>query len=165
MRCIKSSVLALTVLFSITPLLTAEESTPSPSPTPAPAAPAAEKEGKHEKTELEDRMSEMSSSYKRLRRQIADPEKNASSLELVGKLRATAEKAAKLTPARTADLPEAERAKFVADYQNEMRHLVSELTRVEESLKANDNEAAGARLRDIGALQRKDHKTFQRPES
>lgn len=135
-------------------------------PVPPPAATATEPAAKHDTTELEDRMEEMSSAFKRLRRQITDSSKNAQSLEQVAKLRASAEKAVNLTPAKAGDLSsESARAKLKADYEEEMKHLLSELTRLETALKANDNTEAEKILREINNVQREAHKQYKKPKS
>lgn len=110
-------------------------------------------------------MDEIGAAFKKLRRQIADATQNASSIALIAKMTAAAEKATKLTPAKTADLPETERAKFISDYQSEMKVLVEQLGKVTAALQANDNAGAEKLLKEIGAMQRKDHKVFQRPQS
>lgn len=157
MRLTKSTAISLLAL-SLLPLLRAADPAPEAAPgTPPPA------KRKHTETELGDRMEEMGSAFKKLRRQVTDATQNASSLELVAKLRASAEKASKLKPEKTADVPEADRAKFVEDFQNEMKALLKQLDGLEAAFKANDNAQADKILKDIGAQQRKDHKTFQKP--
>lgn len=169
MRLTYRSTLASAVLcLALGSLVRADDAPAAPAPAPSTSgAPAAGGPGhrKHPATELEDRMDEMGAAFKKLRRQITDATQNASSLELVAKLSAGAEKAAKLTPAKASDLPEAERPKFIADYQSEMKVLQEQLAKLSAALKANNNADAEKVLKDIGAMQRKDHKTFQRPQS
>jgi Cytochrome b562 len=161
------TLLSASLLFTATTLVRAADPTPAePAASQAPATasePAAPKK-KHPATELEDRMGEMSSAFKKLRRQIPDASKNASSLELVGKIRAGTEQAIKLTPARAADVPAAERPKFIADYQDGIKHLQASLGKLEEALKANDNTEAAKILKEIGGEQKEGHKQFMRPE-
>lgn len=165
----RSTLLVVSSLLVTLPALRAADAPPNGAPeSTAPAAPGGEKGAPRKKrpnTELEDRMDEMGAAFKKLRRQIADATKNAESLELVGQLKTAAEKAAKLKPAKTADVPENEQAKFLADYQAEMKSLVDQLGQLEAALKANANAQAEKLLKDLGAMQRKDHKLFQRPQS
>ncbi len=134
--------------------------TPAPAaPTPPPAAHGHD----HEETELDNKMSAMNGAFKKLRRQIADPAANASSLELVAKLLKASEESAALTPAKTETLPEADRAKFNADYAAKMAAFIDEVKKLEAALKADDNTTAAAILKQLGDLQKQGHRTFRQP--
>ena len=156
--------LPLCILFAVTPLLRAADPATADAPAPGTAPAEAPKKKSHRATELEDRMGEMSSAYKKLRRQITDVSKNASSLEFVAKIRAGTEKAIQLTPAKAADLPSADRAKFIADFQDGIKHLQATLGKLEDALKANDNTGAAKILKEIGGEQKEGHNHFMRPE-
>lgn len=117
-----------------------------------------------ETTALEDRMGEMSTAFRKLRRQAMDPAANAASLELVATMRTTAEAALELSPARMADLPEAERPKFLADYQSGIKRLLELLAQVETALKAGDNGAAEKLVKRLAMLQKASHREFKRPD-
>jgi cytochrome c556 len=127
------------------------------TPPPAPPADA----HAHDHTPLEDQMSAMRSAFNKLRKQVADASLNASSLELATKLRAAAEKGVTETPARAAEVPEAERAKFVADYQAKMKEFVAEVQKLEAALKADNNTEAAAILANLGAMQKDGHKAYR----
>lgn len=127
--------------------------------TPPPAAPHA-----HEATELEDRMDEMRSAFGKLRKQVADPAQNEASLALVAKLRAASVASAKLPPARAADIPEADRAKYVEAYEAKMKEFIAEVDKLEAALKAGDNTAAAAVVAKLGAMQKEGHKEYRRSE-
>jgi len=161
----RSTLLSIFLVASASPLLRAAD--PAPADAPAPTAPAAQPAHKKQRpsTELEDRMDEMGNAFKKLRRQINEPTQNAASLELVARLRAGTEKAIKLTPAKAADVPEADRAKFIADYQEGIKHLQASIGKLEEALKANNNAEAAKILKEIGAEQKEGHKQFMRKES
>ena len=77
-----------------------------------------------EETELEDKMDVMGTAFRKLKRQVNDVTQNAASLQLVATIHMAAEEAVKLVPAKAADVPVAERAKFVADYQMKMKDLL-----------------------------------------
>lgn len=134
----------------------------TPAPAAAPATNSAHGEG-HDETELDGKMSAMNGAFKKLRRQIADPAANASSLELVAKLLKASEESAALIPAKAASLPEAERAKFTADYAAKMAAFIDEVKKLEAALKADDNTAAVAILKQLGDLQKQGHRTFRQP--
>ena len=123
-----------------------------------------QKKQPQEETELEGKMDKMGSAWRKLKRQVADPSKNAESLELLAAIRVSAEEAAKLSPAKADDVHASDRAKFVADYQAEMRKLIVELDKLEAALKADKNDEATKLVADIGAMQKAGHKEFQRPQ-
>lgn len=109
-------------------------------------------------------MDSMSQAWKKLKRQAADATKNAESLQLVATLRSAAEEAAKLEPAKAADVPVADRAKFVAEYRVGIKKLIAALTQLETALQAGKNDEADKLVADIGALQKAGHKEFKRPD-
>lgn len=123
-----------------------------------PAPPA----GHHEEIELEDKMDAIRGAFNKLRKQISDPASNASSLELVAKLRKAAEESIALAPARAADVPEADRAGFVEKYQAGMKAFVAEVAKLETALKDGKNDEAATILAKLGALQKEGHKEFRR---
>ncbi|PTY06351.1 hypothetical protein DB347_13050 [Opitutaceae bacterium EW11] len=115
-------------------------------------------------TELGDRMDEMGDAFKALRRQIEDASKNPSSLEQVAILKKNATAALNLVPAKAADLPEADRPKFVSGYKTEMKKLLGHLDELEAALKAGDNAQAAKTLRAIGAEQKDAHREYRKPQ-
>ena len=130
-------------------------------PAPAPAPDHGKSEEKH--TELGDKMEKANSAWRKLRKQIADPAQNAASLELVATFRESLKGADQLTPEKAADIPEADRAKFLASFAESMKKLGAGLDRLEAALKANNNDEAGKVLKELGDLQRESHKAFRRP--
>ena len=109
-------------------------------------------------------MDKMSEAWKKLKRQVADIAKNADSLQLIATIRVAAEEAVNLVPARAADVPAADRAKFVADYQAGIKKLVEGFGKLEVALKADKNEEAAKLVAEISALQKAGHKAFERPD-
>lgn len=131
----------------------------SPAPfVAAQEAPAAKKEH----TALEDRMEKINSAWRRLRRQVAEPAQNASSLELIATIREAAKGTEKMTPAKIEEVPEAERAKFLADYQAGMKKFFEQLDALETALKSSNNEEAGKVLSAIADHQKSSHKAFKK---
>lgn len=129
-----------------------------------PAAPGASAPPKAEKTELEKNMGNMGKAMRTLGKQIADSTKNDSSLQLVSTIRSAAEAASKLTPAKAQDLPEADRPQFVEEFQAGMKDLFAALDKLETDLKANDNAAAADDFKQVGSVEKTNHKKFRRPE-
>ncbi len=139
-------------------LLTACAGLRAESPAPTATAPTADH---GQETELDDKMSAMNGAFKKLRRQIADPAANASSLELVARLRAAAEASIPLVPEKTKLLPEADREKFVAAYEAKMKDFVAEVQKLEAALQAGKNDEAAAVLARLGTLQKEGHREFR----
>lgn len=135
-----------------------------------PAAPGlhAEESGpgkkKADETELGNTMEKINGAWRKLRKQAGDPASNAASLELVATIKAGAEKALTLKPARVEDVPAADRAKFVQDYRQAMKDFLARVGKLEQAFRAGDNAAALDQIQKIGALQKEAHKEFKRPD-
>ena len=125
-----------------------------------PAASAAEPE-----TELGGKMEKVSSAFRALRRQVADATKNADSLAKLATIKENLQASLKLDPALKADKPAAEQAKFVADYQAEMKKTLDLIGKVEVALKANNNDEAEKLIGAVGDAQKAAHKQFKNPDS
>lgn len=115
----------------------------------------------HEHTDLEEKMDAMNNVFRKLRRQIADASANASSLELVAKLREASAESAKLIPAKAEKVPEADRAKFVSDYEARMKEFLAEVDNLKAALEAGKNDEAAVVLGKLGALQKSGHREFR----
>jgi soluble cytochrome b562 len=130
--------------------------------TTAPAAaPAADDE---KKTELETKMDRMGKAFRKLRKQVADPTQNASSIDLASKMLAAAKEAELLTPEKAADLPEDQRPKFVADFKAGIQAMEDEIQKLSDALTAGKNDVAASIVADMGAMEKKGHKEFKKPE-
>lgn len=127
-----------------------------------PAVRAADMADDHDHTELGDHMDKMGRAYRTLGREVADPAKNEDALRQVEIIKTNAEAALKLQPAKTADIAADQRAKFVADYQQEIKSLVEELGKLETALKAGHNDEAAAIVKSLKKLQDDGHKQFQK---
>jgi soluble cytochrome b562 len=124
---------------------------------------APENQAKDE-TELEDKMDVMGTAFRKLKRQVNDATQNAASLRLVATLRAAAEEAKTLVPAKAADIPESERAQFVASYRAKMTDLLATLGQLEAALQAGKNNEAVRLVAELVVMQKTGHKTFKRPD-
>ena len=134
-----------------------------------PAAPVVratepEHKKKDDETELGKTMEKMNGAWRKLRKQAGDAASNAASLDLVATIKAGLDKALTFKPAKVADLPVADREKFVADYQEDMKNVLSLVGKLEPAFKAGDNAAALELIQKIGAAQKEAHKEFKRPE-
>jgi soluble cytochrome b562 len=117
---------------------------------------------KEDQTELGDKMEKLNGAYRKLGKQISDATKNEDSLAQVAIIKESAEAALKLEPAKKKDLPEAEQAKFVADYQGKMKEFIAMVGKLETALKAGDNAAAAKLVDDMKLERNADHKQFQK---
>ena len=130
----------------------------------APALVCAEPKKDHPDTDIEKAMEKMAGAYRKLRRQVTDPAQNATSLELVATIKAGATEARKYSPLKAADLPGPERAAFVENFQKKLDEFLDAAGRLEDALKAGNNEEAARLVAELGKIQKADHKEFRRPE-
>ena len=119
---------------------------------------------KEDQTELGAKMEKLNGAYRKLGRQISDATKNEDSLAQVAIIKENAEAALKLEPAKKKDLPAAEQAKFVADYQGKMKEFIAMTGKLEAALKAGDNAAAAKLVDDMKNERNADHKAFKKEE-
>lgn len=117
-----------------------------------------------ELTALGEQMEQMSSAFRRLRRQAAEPAFNESSLELVAAMQQAAAVAQTLMPAKAEELPEAERAKFLCAYQANMKKLNAALGELAGHFQAADNPAAVKLIAQLADLQKASHREFRKRE-
>ena len=122
------------------------------------------REHKEPETELGKHMEKLNGAWRKLRKQVADPASNASSLELVAAIKAGLEKAVTLTPVRAEDVPAADRAKYIESYRTKMKEFLGLVDQLQAALQANDNPAADALVQKMGRTQREDHREFRRPD-
>lgn len=130
----------------------------------APAIVFAEPKKDRPDTDIEKAMGKMAGAYRKLRRQVTDPAQNAASLELVVTIKAGATEARKYTPLKAADLPEPDRAAFVENFRGKLDEFLGTAGRLEDALKAGNNEEAAGLVAELGKIQKADHKEFRRPE-
>jgi soluble cytochrome b562 len=150
---------ALALLLALTLVSASVLAADSPPPAPGTGAPAEEK-----KTDLETKMDKIGKAFRKLRKQVADPAQNASSLDLVATMLAGASDAATLTPAKAADLPEDQRAAFLEHYEDGIKDLQDRLTKLQSALQAGNNADAAAQVNDIFDFEKKEHKEFKKPK-
>lgn len=144
-------VFALTLLFPCATLVRAQEK------------PASHKDDEPE-TELGNTMEDLNRSWRKLRKQVADPASNASSIELVAAIKKDSVKALTLEPDKARDIPEADRAKYIESYKEKMKEFSAKLDELSAAFKANNNDGAAAIIKELGGMQKEGHKEFKRPE-
>jgi hypothetical protein len=156
--------LLLLALPILTPALLADDTPAAATPPPATAPAAAVPAPDEKKTDLELRMDRMGKAFRKLRKQVADPTQNASSLLLLTTMDDAAKEALDFTPAKAQDLPEDQRAKFEEDFKAGIKGMQDEFAKLRDALTAGRNDDAVKIVADIGNLEKKDHKEFRRPE-
>ena len=117
---------------------------------------------KEPQTELGDHMEKIGGAYRALRRQVSDPTKNEDSLKRVAVIRENAEAALKLEPAKKADLPADQQAKFVDDFHAKMKDFLADVDKLEAAFKSGNNEEAAKVLQVLNKDQKDGHSEFQK---
>jgi soluble cytochrome b562 len=107
---------------------------------------------------LHKEMESINKNQRTLSRQIADPEKKASSLELVGAMQKSAETAKTLTPPQAEKLPEAEKTKYMSTFAKDMDSLIKELASLKDAITTDKPDVAKAELDKIMKLKQSSHK-------
>jgi hypothetical protein len=114
------------------------------------------------KVSLEHEMGAMGKAYKIIRKQVADPKQNASTLAAVLELEqhTVLSKGAVLRSAATMPTEDAKKAKQ-ADFQGDMITLLRHELDLEEALLANQNDKAVKIVADLHDLESEGHKEFR----
>ena len=118
----------------------------------------------NKETELGSKMEKMGGAFRALRRQINDASKNEDSLAKLKTIRDMAEASIKLDPAMKADKPAGDQAKFVADYQADMKKFLAKVDATMAALKAGKNDEAAKLCNELGDLQKAGHKQYKKPD-
>jgi len=128
------------------------------------AKPAATPPAEKPETELEKTMSKMNKAWREVRKEDKEGKLTPATAVLVATMNECAHVALKLTPEMEADKPAADRAKFHADYQAQMKKLIEALGQLEATLKANDSAGASKLIAEIKDIQQSGHKDFKKPD-
>ncbi len=115
-------------------------------------------------SDLAKQMKVIGKSMKQLKGQIADPAQQQSSITLVEAAIQAANNAKKLTPAHAADIAEADRPKFITEFQAQMDVLFKDLTDIDTDLHAAKYDDAQKTFADLGNVKKDGHKKFIKPE-
>jgi soluble cytochrome b562 len=114
-----------------------------------------------EKTPLGKKMSAMNAAFKAVGRQIDDPSKNANTLEQIAIIETNAKEALKLEPEKKKQIPAAEQAKFVTDYQAGIKEFLVTVDKLKSAVKAGKNTDAVAIIDAMKDEQKAGHKDFR----
>jgi hypothetical protein len=106
-------------------------------------------------------MTEMEQIFRELRVQIGDPKENASSLEMVGRLKENSVGARETLPPMIAKLPSAQQPARLAAYKQQMSKLIGQEDELQKALRAGQNAKAAEILKAIAATRQEGHAQFR----
>jgi soluble cytochrome b562 len=109
-------------------------------------------------------MDRVGKAFRKLRKQVADPAQNESSLQLIATMQAAAKEALQFNPAKADDLPADQRPKFDEDFRAGVNQLLDKLSALKDTVAAGKNDEAAKMVADIIDFEKKEHKEFRRPE-
>ena len=111
-------------------------------------------------TELAKEMKAMNKSLRTLKKQIADPSKKEDNQKLVGDIRKHVAASHKLDPAKTKDIPAAEKAAYLEKYRKQLDDLDKSYEQVEAAIKADKPDDAKKAFEKLSEQKEKGHKDF-----
>ncbi len=113
-----------------------------------------------EPTPLEKEMKTMNKSLRTLKKQAEDPAKKDDNLALLATIKKSLEAAAKLEPAKTKEVPAAEKAAYLDKYKAQMTDLSKTFDELEAAIKAGKAEDAKKALAKLSDQKEQGHKDF-----
>lgn len=111
-------------------------------------------------TELAKEMKAMNKSLRTLKKQIADPSKKEESLKLLTDIRKHVAASHQLDPAKTKDIPAAEKAAYLDKYKKQLDDLDKSYEEVEAAIKADKPDDAKKAFEKLSEQKEKGHKDF-----
>jgi len=154
--------LALLLALPLLPKALRAEDTPAAAPAPAVVPAPAGAPAEEKKTDLELRMDKIGKAFRKLRKQVADPTQNESSLDLLKTMQDAAKEAVTFTPEKAADLHADQRAKFTDDFKAGIQDLQGRFAKLQAALEAGKNDDAQAIVKDLVDFEKKEHKEFKK---
>lgn len=115
---------------------------------------------KDEDTPLAKEMTGMNKSLRMLKRQVADPAKKADNLTLVAKIKGHVDAALKLEPAKTKDVPAADKPAYLEKFKQELTELKKTYDDLETALKGDKPDDAKKIFEKLSEQKEKGHKDF-----
>ncbi len=113
-----------------------------------------------EPTPLEKEMKTMNKSLRTLKKQAEDAAKKDDNLALIATIKKCVEAAAKLEPAKTKEVPAAEKAAYLDKYKAQMTDLAKTYDELETAIKGDKAEDVKKALAKLGEQKEKGHKDF-----
>jgi soluble cytochrome b562 len=115
-------------------------------------------------TPLAEEMNKISKVIKLVKRNLADPTSKDANVAKLDEAKASAEKALTLEPAKTKDVPAAEKAKFLEDYKAGMQGFIKGLDELKTAVAAGKQDDAAKILEKLESGKKEAHKKFQKDE-
>jgi hypothetical protein len=115
---------------------------------------------KSKDTELSKKMEEIQDNLKKLRKTVKDSASNQQTLETLSKLQQLTIASKSLTPAKAANVPEADRAKFVTGYRKSMASLLEHFCKIETAVLDNDNAKAEELFKQLKKIEDDGHEKY-----
>ena len=129
--------LALTLAFACTAVFAAEDDTP-----------------------LTKEMKTMNKSLRTLKKQVADASKKDDNLALLATIKKSLDAATKLEPAKTKEVPAAEKAAYLDKYKAQLADLAKTYDELEAAIKADKADDVKKALDKLSEQKEKGHKDF-----
>ena len=111
-------------------------------------------------TPLAKEMKTMNKSLRALKKQVADATKKDDNLALIATIKKSLDAAAKLEPAKTKDVPAAEKAAYLDKYKAQMTDLAKTYDELEVAIKADKADDVKKALDKLADEKEKGHKDF-----
>lgn len=115
-------------------------------------------------TPLEKQMEKLNKSLRQLKPVIGDPAKKEAALGHLADAIAASKASIDMEPQKAKEIPEAERAKFIADYKKAMDGLVEKLGKIESAIREGQIGEARKQFEELGKLKRSGHDKFASEE-
>jgi soluble cytochrome b562 len=111
---------------------------------------------------LENQMKILARGNRQLSQQVSDPAQQQSTITLIESLKKAALDSKALEPRKTADIPEANRAQFLADFRTELDELKDSFDQIEEAVKAGQYDKAKTLLATVNSIKKEGHGKFKK---
>jgi hypothetical protein len=117
-----------------------------------------------DETPLGKEMEKISKSLKLVNRNLADVTQKESNLAKIAEAKAACEKAAGMEPAKTKDVPAAEKAKFLEEYKASMVEMGKQLDELKAAISADKSEDAAKVMEKLNAGKKDGHKKYKKED-
>ena len=111
-------------------------------------------------TPLAKEMKTMNKSLRALKKQVADPAKKDDSLALIATIKKSLDASTKLEPAKTKEVPAAEKAAYLDKYKAQLADLAKTYDELEAAIKADKADDVKKALDKLSEQKEKGHKDF-----
>jgi len=105
-------------------------------------------------------MKNLNRNLRTLGRQLGDASKKDDSLKLIAEVEKNVVGTHTLSPSNVDEVPEAERAEYIARFHKRMEELHAEIGKLKEAVTADKADEAKAILSNLNQLKRKGHEEF-----